>query len=102
MRRTVTDGDSGEEVEVGAQTHCFIVRLNDDLFARVLEYQRALQGRTNVKVSRAEAMREIAAQVLPRRRRCRTNERQVELFGKPLVAIEAQKVASAAAERLIK
>lgn len=106
MARVVIDGDTGEEADIGQQTHCFIVRFDDSQFRQVLDYQAKLTRVARRKVSRAETVREMVAHVVPRRRRRRIPEGQAELFGRPLarnplVAVEAQRVASRAAGRLI-
>lgn len=107
MARTVIDGDTGEDADLGPQTHCFIVRFDDGQFRQVLDYQAKLTRVARRKVSRADTMREIVAHVLPRRKRPKVLAGQIELFGKPLarnplVAVEAQRVAGRAAERLLK
>lgn len=96
--RHVVDGDSGEDVELDGQVHCFIVRMGDELFDAVERHRQQLSRALRCKVSRAAALRGIAAQRLLRRKRAQVPEGQRELFGRPLVkdplvAVEAERVA---------
>lgn len=106
LAKTAIDGDTGEAVELDGEVHCFIVRLGDDLFERLIEHQARLRRVLRRKVSRAEAARELIGRTLPRVQKRRENPNQTDLFGKPLrrdplVAVEARQVADRAAAKLI-
>lgn len=80
MGRKVIDGDTGETVELTNELHCFIVRFDDDQFEAVLRHQERLGRVCGAPVSRAATVREIVAQVLPRRRKRTIGANQLTLW----------------------
>lgn len=80
---TAIDGDSGETVEIEQNrplNHCFIVRLDEELFGIVLRHQALLKRVTKSDTSRAAAVREVLRRALPKPKK-RPPRAQLDLFG---------------------
>lgn len=109
MSHKAVDGDTGETATIDDRAplpHCFIVRLDDDLLEVVLRHQNILARGLKRDVSRAAAVREVLRRALPKRHKPKPAREQLTLFGvplkrDPLVAIEAQRVAGNAAQKLL-
>lgn len=106
-RRTAIDGDTGEQVELDGQVHCFIIRLGDDQFEALERHRKRLECAVKKPVSRAAAAREALSHVLPRRpRRAPKNQTYFDFFGTPMrrdprIATEAERVAQRALDKLV-
>lgn len=86
-KREALDADTAEVTTINDRDplpHCFIVRLDDELFDVVLRHQNRLACALNCEVSRAAAVREVLRRALPKKRPQRTTREQLSLWGKPL------------------
>lgn len=107
-KRQVIDGDSGESVELDGGSHCFIVRVGDDLFEALIDHQTRLANVVGRDVSRAAAAREaLGRALLPQRRRKRIPDGQLGFFDRlclkdPTIERDARRIALDAEARALR